>query len=86
MSASDCYVYIWFYPTGVPLYVGWGRWRLARKRQRYEDHLRGSRNRQLAAAFRKHGTDLPLVIVRDDLASHAKLVAIGRDLAAMGGL
>ena len=73
---TNCYVYLWFRPSGVPLYVGWGKWRKRRK-QRWEDHTTNSCNRHLAAAFRKYGIDLPIIIVRDQLnAEEAKALEI----------
>lgn len=90
---SEYYVYLWFRPNCVPLYVGYGKWRRKRKQQRWADHITRTDNRHLTAAFKKYGTNLPIIIVRDELTvaearetEVAFITAIGRSDLGNGPL
>lgn len=84
-------VYIMFRPDGSPLYVGIGKARSIR-RQRWQDHLAGSRNRILAGSLKKYGVG-PVVVAREDLSRAeanateiALISAIGRADTGAGPL
>lgn len=64
-----CYVYVWFYADGRPLYVGKGTYRSYDRRQRWGDHLKSSSNKALAGVFRKASAELPIVIIAENLSN-----------------
>ncbi len=74
------YVYVVFHPAyGVPIYVGKGTG------NRWKNHLRYSSNLLLRRVVRKYGSNLPIVIVRQQLTHNdaykieiAFIAAIGR--------
>jgi hypothetical protein len=78
------YVYMWFRPDGVPLYVGWGKHRVASKQPRWADHLKNCHNRYLGKMLREHGLNLPLVIVRDGLTPEEAKTVERTLIAAIG--
>lgn len=76
--AGKYYVYVYFRPNGTPCYVGKGQGK------RWREHLKKSSNPILAKIIKKHGANLPVVKVRDDLSSDEALAVEVALIAAIG--
>jgi len=73
------YIYVAFYPNGIPCYVGKG------KGGRWLHHLTKSHNKRLAGVVRKAGGSIPIIKLRENLTEAeafeieiALIAAIGR--------
>lgn len=73
------YVYIIFFLTGIPCYVGKG------KGNRWKDHFKKcGKNKHLWAVIQKSGGILPVVIVRDGLSNEEAYQTEVQFIAAIG--